>query len=61
LLAWRITLLYQYANPTGTYLRPLEHLEPITTNGFEISPNFIEFIQKKPSLGECEEKPYSHL
>jgi hypothetical protein len=55
------TPIYQYANPTGTHLRPPEHSEPITASGFEISPDFIEFVQKEPFLGESEENPYSHL
>jgi hypothetical protein len=55
------TPINQYANPMGTHLRPPEHLEPITTNGFEISPDFIEFVRKEPFLGESEETPYSHL
>jgi hypothetical protein len=42
------TPIYQYANP-------------ITASGFEISPDFIEFVQKKPFMGEIEENPYSHL
>jgi len=55
------TPINQYANPTSTHLRPPEHLEPITIDGFEISPDFIEFVQKEPFLGESEENPYSHL
>jgi hypothetical protein len=43
------TPIYQYANPMGTHLRPPEHSEPITTSGFEISLDFIEFVQKNPS------------
>jgi hypothetical protein len=55
------TLINQHANLTGTHLKPPEHSEPITTDGFEISPNLIEFIQKEPFLGESVENPYSHL
>jgi hypothetical protein len=46
------TLIYQYANPRGTHLRPPEHSEPITTSGFEISPDFIEFCSERTLLGE---------
>jgi hypothetical protein len=46
------TPIYQYANPTGTHLRPPEHSEPITASGFEISPDFIEFVEKDPSWGK---------
>jgi hypothetical protein len=45
----------------GTHLRPPEHSEPITASGFEISLDFIEFVQKKTFMGEIEENPYSHL
>jgi hypothetical protein len=55
------TPIYQYANPMGTHLRPPEHSEPITASGFEISLDFIEFVQKKTFMGEIEENPYSHL
>jgi hypothetical protein len=40
------TPIYQYANPMGTYLRPPKHSEPTIIDGFEISLDFIEFIQK---------------
>jgi hypothetical protein len=45
----------------GTHLKPPEHSEPITASGFEISPDFIEFVLKKPFMGEIEENPFSHL
>jgi len=53
--------IYKYANHTGTYLRPPEHLEPITADGFEISPGFIKFDEQEPYSGDREENPYPHL
>jgi hypothetical protein len=37
------TPINQHVNLTGTHLKPPEYSEPITTDGFEISLNFIEF------------------
>jgi len=31
------------------------------TSSFEISPEYIEFVQKQPFSGKGEENPYTHL
>ena len=51
--------IYQFNRPTGTHLEPPKSSKPIMTSSFEISPAYIEFLQKQPLLGE--ENPYTHL
>jgi len=53
--------IYQYGRLTSTYLKPPKSSKPITTSSFEISPEYIDFLQKQPVLGEDEENPYTHL
>jgi len=53
--------IYQFHRSTGTYLKPPKSSKPIMTSSFEISPEYIEFVQKQPFSGEGEENPYTHL
>ena len=53
--------IYQFHRPTGTHLEPPKSSKPIMTSSFEISPKYIEFLQKHPFSGEGEENPNTHL
>ena len=50
--------IYEFHTPTGTHLEPPKSSKPIASS-FEIDPEYIEFIQKQPLLGEGEENPYT--
>jgi len=45
----------------GTHLKPPKSSKPIMTSSFEISSEYIEFLQKHPFSGKGEENPYTHL
>ena len=53
--------IYQFNRPTGTHLEPPKPSKPIMTSSFEISPKYIEFLQKHPFSGEGENNSYTHL
>jgi len=53
--------IYQFHRPTGTHLKPPKSSKRIMTSSFEISSEYIEFLQKQPFSGEGEENPYTHL
>ena len=44
--------IYQFNRPTGTHLEPPKSSKPIMTSSFDISPEYIEFLQKQPFLGK---------
>jgi len=52
--------IYQFNRPMGTHLEPPKYSKPIMTSSFEISPEYIEFLQKQPFSEEGEENPYTH-
>jgi len=53
--------IYQFHRPTGTHIEPPKSSKPIITSSFEISPEYIEFLQKQPFSREGEENPYIDL
>jgi len=53
--------IYQFNRPMGTHLEQPKSSKPIMTSSFEISPEYIEFLQKQPFSGEGEDNPYTHL
>jgi hypothetical protein len=52
---------YKYASPMAIYLKPPKHSKPITADGFEINPKFINLVKKEPFSKGSGKNPYPHM